>query len=57
MDYLREIKKSGSMEPRKFVLKLWAANHMAIQLSTAPATKPGFTDIQMRCQFLFAMPT
>jgi hypothetical protein len=56
MDYLRELNKPDEMEPSQFLLKLRAANKMATQLPNAPAKEPGFTDLQMRRQFLFAMP-
>jgi hypothetical protein len=44
------------MEPSKFLLKMRAANQMVAQLPGAPEDEPAFSDIQMHCQFLFAMP-
>ena len=56
MDYLRNLKKPGKMEPSQFLLKLRAANRMATQLPNVPEDEEGFSDQQLRRVFLSAMP-
>ena len=56
MDYLRELCKPPKMDPSKFLLKLRAANRLAIQLPGAPDNNPGFSETQMKRVYLQAMP-
>ncbi len=43
MDYLRSLRKTGKMEPSRFLLKLRAANRMATQLPDASEFEHRFT--------------
>mmetsp|Transcript_3269 Transcript_3269/g.5018 ORF Transcript_3269/g.5018 Transcript_3269/m.5018 type:complete len:186 (-) Transcript_3269:558-1115(-) len=56
MAYLCSLRKPGKMSPNTFLLKLKAANRLVKSLPGAPDTNAGFSEEQLKRQFLKAMP-